>query len=150
MKRLAALLVAGAVLTACGGSTSGPSATKSTVATSTSTNAAPIHTRGDVLLFGAHSIRAIDAARSTCTGAGSLSAVAAGAQVSIADDKGATLAITQLIGGTGGPGAGCVFNFTADVPSGKGFYTVTVAGQPSSKEAENQMVAGIAITITGA
>lgn len=75
---------------------------------------------------------------SSCYGSGGFSDIAAGAQVVISDDSGATLTITHLDSGSGGLGH-CIFSFEATIPKGKGFYGVTVTHRGTVKFPESQI-----------
>lgn len=62
----------------------------------------------------------------------------AGAQVTISDDSGRTLAITQLRGGRVSE-LECVFKFRATVPAGKRFYGIEVTHRGVIKEPESKL-----------
>ena len=62
--------------------------------------------------------------------------IASGASVVISDDKANTLAITDLGAGNFDANGVCVFDFTASVPAGKGFYGISVTHRGTVKFSE--------------
>lgn len=72
--------------------------------------------------------RGYDGMTTPCGGTGGYKDIRAGAQVSVSDAEGATVAIGRLEAGTVTSGRGCVLPFTVDkVPAGKGFYGIEVS-----------------------
>lgn len=81
-----------------------------------------------------------------CDGSGPYNDISAGGEVVISDDTGKTLAITSLDSGTG-DSSRCDFAWSATVPSGKGFYGVTVSHRGTVKFSEAQMRQGPGTTM---
>ena len=86
-------------------------------------------------------------ASTTCSGKGGFRDISEGAQVTITDSTGATIALGHL--GTGRVDTGgCVFPFeVADVPAGKEFYGIEVSHRGVIKYGENE-VRGSSIKLT--
>ncbi|SOD72702.1 hypothetical protein SAMN05892883_2054 [Jatrophihabitans sp. GAS493] len=80
-----------------------------------------------------------------CSGPGGYTDVVNGAEVTIADDTGKTLAITQLGQGEA-VGSTCVFTFAAVVPEVP-FYGVTVTHRGTVKFTKDQMQRSPTLTL---
>lgn len=81
-----------------------------------------------------------DGSNDACFGTGGFSDIAAGAQVTVTDQAGATIALGKLTTGRARGEGGCSFGFyILDVPLGKGFYGVEVSHRGVIRFAESEV-----------
>jgi hypothetical protein len=131
MRTIAAALAALLLLAGCSSGKKAPAK-----------SAAPVTVSGLLRLFDSEStLNALLTGTTKCNGVGGFSDVADGADVVISDDSGKTLAIAHLQAGfavipKSASGSHCDFAFSAEVPSGKGFYGVQVTHRGVVKIAE--------------
>ncbi|MFG1776597.1 hypothetical protein ACGFIG_09230 [Micromonospora sp. NPDC049048] len=93
-------------------------------------------------------------AQTGCRGKGGYSDIVPGAQIVVTDSTGATVGLGKLGDGIleTAPGAtvpdGCKFVFTiADVPTGKGFYGVSISERGKVQYPEAQLFGVLALTL---
>lgn len=85
----------------------------------------------------------------TCFGANGYADISAGAQVTVSDSSGKTVALGELSGGRVRSGA-CVFDVTVeDVPAGNRFYKVEVTHRGNVQYSEDEMRNGQVSLVLG-
>jgi len=83
----------------------------------------------------------------SCEGSGGFSDIHTGAQVTVTDQSGKTVGISELQQGSYAAGNNCAFPFQVKVPSGLKFYGVAVTHRGTVQYSETQMRSGPALSL---
>jgi hypothetical protein len=105
----------------------------------------PLHAVGVMTLVGDSTNVTADGG--SCHGIGGWNDIMAGAQVTVTDAAGSTVAITQLSEGIGTTDS-CDFDWSAQVPAGAKFYGVEVAHRGRVQFTPQQLVTDASTSLT--